>query len=247
MNTRSKIYLLIFVNHVLSLIGFIYYFQLQLLWLSVLGLLLFGKLGGEAGFHRYLAHRSYSLTPFLEFIVVFCGCLNCFGSPVSWVVIHRAHHMYSDTTRDPHGSMSSWRVWFTKWRQPLISRKLIRDLSGSNTIRFFHRYYFHIVIVVWLSLFLIAGASIPIYLISVPAVITFHSAGLVNTVCHRFGYRRFNTKDTSYNNFWVNLFTMGSGLHNNHHRQPNCWNNSCVWWELDIVAPVIWLIQKREE
>ena len=70
-------------------------------------------------------------------------------------------------------------------------------------------------------------------------MITFHSAGLVNTICHKYGYTYFDTGDYSKNNFWVNLLTLGSGLHHTHHAKPKEWNNSLKWWEIDLPAFII--------
>ena len=80
---------------------------------------------------------------------------------------------------------------------------------------------------------------IAVFLISIPAVVTFHSAGMVNSICHKWGYRLFNTPDKSTNNLFVNLITLGSGLHNTHHAKPYGWNNKERWYELDLPAWII--------
>ena len=80
---------------------------------------------------------------------------------------------------------------------------------------------------------------IAVFLISVPAVVTFHSAGLVNVFCHKWGYRHYDTPDHSTNNTWVNFLTLGSGLHNTHHAKPMSWDNRVKWWEIDLPAVII--------
>ena len=70
-------------------------------------------------------------------------------------------------------------------------------------------------------------------------MITFHSAGAVNVLCHKWGYRLFNTPDGSTNNTWVNLITLGSGLHNTHHAEPKNWSNKKRWYDLDLPGSII--------
>jgi stearoyl-CoA desaturase (delta-9 desaturase) len=49
-----------------------------------------------------------------------------------------------------------------------------------------------------------------------------------------FGWRRFETRDTSRNSFWLALLTLGEGWHNNHHRFPGSERQGFFWWEVDL-------------
>ena len=91
-------------------------------------------------------------------------------------------------------------------------------------------------IYVWLA---VIAWQLPIFLISASCLITYHSAGLVNTVCHKYGYKSFNTKDKSTNNTLVNIITLGSGLHNNHHHDPANYSNKFSKYEFDLPAWII--------
>jgi stearoyl-CoA desaturase (Delta-9 desaturase) len=42
----------------------------------------------------------------------------------------------------------------------------------------------------------------------------------INSLAHRFGRRRYATRDDSRNNLWLALLTFGEGWHNNHHHYP---------------------------
>jgi fatty-acid desaturase len=242
MSLRLKIYIVIFLNHLLAFIGLYFLWNIKLLVLTLLGWLLFGKVGGEAGFHRLLAHRSFFVTPVKKKILILLGCLNCFGSPLGWATIHRAHHHHADTELDPHGKLSFLRVWITAWRQPRAPLNACRDLFRDDFVLWCHEHYFGIISLTWIAL-LPFGVAVPIYLISLPAIITFHSAGLVNTICHRWGYRNFQTSDTSYNNSLVNIITLGSGLHNNHHYTPSSWKTNINWYEIDVVGIFVRIIK----
>jgi stearoyl-CoA desaturase (delta-9 desaturase) len=49
-----------------------------------------------------------------------------------------------------------------------------------------------------------------------------------------WGSRRFPTRDTSKNSFWVALLTFGEGWHNNHHAHPQSSRHGLAWYELDF-------------
>src|SRR5205823_8235767 len=64
-------------------------------------------------------------------------------------------------------------------------------------------------------------------------VLLWHVTFMVNSVAHLFGRRRYDTDDTSRNNWFVALATGGEGWHNNHHRHPSSARQGDVWWEVD--------------
>jgi sn-1 stearoyl-lipid 9-desaturase len=60
-----------------------------------------------------------------------------------------------------------------------------------------------------------------------------HATWLVNSATHKWGTRRFKTRDDSTNNWWVALLTFGEGWHNNHHAHPTSARHGLAWYELD--------------
>jgi fatty-acid desaturase len=60
-----------------------------------------------------------------------------------------------------------------------------------------------------------------------------HATWLVNSATHKWGTRRFKTRDDSTNNWWVALMTFGEGWHNNHHAHPTSARHGLAWYELD--------------
>ncbi|HEY4979595.1 MAG TPA: fatty acid desaturase, partial [Candidatus Acidoferrum sp.] len=56
----------------------------------------------------------------------------------------------------------------------------------------------------------------------------------INSLSHIFGDRRFQTADTSKNNWWLALVTLGEGWHNNHHHFMASARQGFYWWEVDI-------------
>ena len=47
-----------------------------------------------------------------------------------------------------------------------------------------------------------------------------HVTWTINSVCHFFGARRFETEDESTNVFWLALPSLGEAWHHNHHAFP---------------------------
>ena len=242
---KTKIQLLLILNHLLAFYA-LFYGPLSFLIFSFLGWICFAKIGGEAGFHRYFAHKSFQMNPWTERLVLFFGCLNCLGSSFSWVGVHRKHHAHPDTDKDPHGAQPGWKIWLTRWKPMQIEMRYIHDLLRDPWQKFFHVHYFKMIAFCFVALALV-NPWLPIFLISIPSVVTFHGAGAVNVLCHKYGYRRYDTPDTSTNNFFVNLFTLGGGLHNNHHAKPLSPYNSEAWYEFDLPGFFIRHLLSRNE
>jgi stearoyl-CoA desaturase (delta-9 desaturase) len=68
----------------------------------------------------------------------------------------------------------------------------------------------------------------------VRSVVVLHATWLVNSANHLWGYRTYETRDTSTNLWWVALLTFGEGWHNNHHAFQTSARHGLRWWELDM-------------
>jgi stearoyl-CoA desaturase (delta-9 desaturase) len=66
-----------------------------------------------------------------------------------------------------------------------------------------------------------------------------HVTWSVNSVCHFFGRRRFDTDDYSTNVFWLALPSFGESWHHNHHAFPRSARHGLRWWEIDTSGLVI--------
>jgi len=169
------------------------------------------------------------------------GSLNCIGPPIAYAGVHRKHHAVSDTDDDPHsphGNSPVWKIWLTLWKPFSLEVKYVKDMMRDKEQLLMYKYYFWFIGLVWTSLFLV-NWQLPIFIISIPSVYAFHSGALLNTVCHLYGERLYETNDKSYNNIWVNLVTLGSGLHNTHHAFPSSWDNRRNKWDMDLPAVFI--------
>jgi stearoyl-CoA desaturase (Delta-9 desaturase) len=73
---------------------------------------------------------------------------------------------------------------------------------------------------------------------------THHVTWSVNSVCHTFGKRAFETNDASRNEWIVGLLGFGEGWHNNHHAFPRSAFHGLRWWQFDLAGYVIRLLER---
>jgi hypothetical protein len=113
-------------------------------------------------------------------------------------------------------------------------------------------------ILIMFSVLTVIGLAVPIWIISHPpscveisAFILFYLMAAmgrghlaVNWICNTMGTRRFKQDNTSTNNTTVAVLTLGEGWHNNHHRFPRSARFGIAWYEVDVLASVISLMER---
>lgn len=224
-----------------------------LIWFSVF--YVWHLLGITVGYHRLLAHRSFKCPKIVEYFFVFGGYMGFESSPIWWATLHRAHHRFTDTDKDPHsprfGNVKAYWGWIFDRRYPDYINPAIQapDLVNDPFYSFLERnnnwhtshltntaFGFGFRGLLWLLFgWKIALASLAAGLLA--QQVPF----LVNVVCHKpkLGYKNFATADDSVNVWWLALVTMGDNWHNNHHAYPGCSRAGFRWFEIDIAFCVI--------
>ena len=125
--------------------------------------------------------------------------------------------------------------------------ELIPDLVKFPELHFLHRYYYAIHLGCGGLLFALgeglgafhpglqtSGFQLVVWGGIVSTVCTYHMIWSANSFCHKYGSRRFETRDNSRNNAIVAVLTLGDGWHNNHHQFPGSARHGLMWWEIDI-------------
>jgi stearoyl-CoA desaturase (delta-9 desaturase) len=185
--------------------------------------------------HRYAAHRMYRMGPRMEKAVHLATFLvqgSSYLSPRAYAWLHREHHAFSDTDRDPHTPHRFRDVfsmmWNTKTRyEGFVKRTILPEqrfqtgypewklvdetLAQSRVVTLmFVASYIAVYAVFatswWLWLLL------PVHFVMGPV----HGA-IVNWCGHKYGYRNFKTSDRSRNTLPVDVLCMGELFQNNHH------------------------------
>jgi len=205
-----------------------------------------------AGYHRYFSHRSYKTGRAFQFVLGCLGAMAAQKGPLWWAAHHRRHHGRSDTADDLHspvvrGFWWSHVGWFLCRKYSETDFRAIRDFAPYPELRFLNR--FHALPPAALAVLMLAlGRSLEVmapglntsatqmlvwgFLIS--TVLVYHGTFAVNSLAHRYGRRRFPTRDGSRNNLLIALIAFGEGWHNNHHYAPSSEQQGFYWWEIDI-------------
>ena len=208
-------------------------------------------------YHRYFSHKTFRTSRFVQCLFAMIGATAVQRGPLWWAAHHRGHHMYSDTTEDKHspkehGFIWSHMGWFLTKSNFVTNTKLIRELIRFPELRIIDRFDLLMPLALSISLWVIGyyleqyepslhtnGFQLFIWGFSVSTIMLYHATFLVNSVAHQWGKKRYETKDTSRNNFIIAILTFGEGWHNNHHHYPGSARQGFYWWEIDLTYYVL--------
>jgi stearoyl-CoA desaturase (Delta-9 desaturase) len=225
-------------------------FFVPVTWLSVglcLGLYWLRMFGITAGYHRYFAHRAYKTSRWFQFALAWLGCTAMQKGPLWWAAKHRDHHKYSDTEEDPHSPVRHGLFWsHVGW--VLFSREddrvfeSIPDFAKYPELRWLECLHWIPSGCLLAVCMLLDGWSGFFWGFILSTVLLYHGTFLVNSLCHIFGSRRYDTNDQSRNNALVAVLTLGEGWHNNHHHFMSSANQGFKWWEIDVSYYTLWTL-----
>jgi stearoyl-CoA desaturase (delta-9 desaturase) len=221
--------------------------------------------GVTIGYHRLLTHRAFETRQWLRYALAVAGSLSVQGGVIDWVADHRKHHTFTDEEGDPHSPHAGegagvrgmvtglWHAhvgWLFETHGQASSKRYAPDLVKDPVMRAINRRFPLIalasLLVPFLLGFAISGGSLVDGGLSallwgglVRIFLVHHVTWSINSICHFFGRRRFDTDDESTNVFWLALPSLGEAWHHNHHAFPRSAFQGLRWYELD---PSGWLI-----
>jgi stearoyl-CoA desaturase (delta-9 desaturase) len=233
------------------------------------GFYVLNLLGMELALHRYFAHRAFKATPATQVALAVLGSLAYMGPLMWWVAIHRKHHAHTDRPGDPHtpqlggpglrGRLTGFWQGHVGWlftperaRPPAWNRYAMDLYRDPVLLRIHHAYDYWLVLglllpmlidglvdLSWKSalLGLLWGGTVRVFLAT-------NAVWAVNSAGHLFGARPYPGRDASGNLFWLALVTLGAGWHNNHHAFPQFASTRLRWWQIDVTAWVIALLER---
>lgn len=203
--------------------------------------------------HRYGAHSMFSMSKGWErffHLLTFISQGASYLNPRAYALLHRQHHAFSDTDRDPHSphiepnflvmmlktkdryqDLSHDRVEVEeRFAQPAPPSWPLIDEFGRT----------------WPCHVLFAGAYVAFYLAYAPSwhwypLLAVHimmgpiHGAIVNWGGHKYGYRNFETTadDRSKNTLVFDFLTFGELFQNNHHKYGMAPNFAARWFEVD--------------
>ncbi len=224
--------------------------------------------GVTIGFHRMLTHRSFEAKPWLRATLAVLGSMSVQGAVIHWVADHRRHHTFTDEEGDPHSphlhSGEGWRgvitgLWHSHvgWLfddQHSSARRYAPDLRKDPLIRFIDR-FFPLWVVLGLVLpflvgFAVTGGSLAAGLTAflwaglVRVFLLHHATWSVNSICHMYGRRPYETEDQSRDNWAVAIVALGEGWHHSHHAFPTSARHGLRRTQIDPSYAMIRLFEK---
>jgi stearoyl-CoA desaturase (Delta-9 desaturase) len=215
-----------------------------------------------AFYHRYFSHRTFRASRGVQFVFALIGASCVQRGPLWWAAHHRNHHRHADTALDPHspgirGFLWSHVGWFLTPRAFRTDLDRVPDFARYPELRWLDRYDTLVPVALAVALYAIGvllahvapslhvtGAQLLVWGFFVSTVVLFHATVTINSVAHRFGSRRFTTRDDSRNNVWLAVLTFGEGWHNNHHFFPGAARQGFRWWEVDVTWYGLWLLER---
>jgi stearoyl-CoA desaturase (delta-9 desaturase) len=225
-------------------------------------------LGVTVGFHRHLTHRSFKTYRWLHGLLAILGSAAIEGPVISWVADHRKHHAFSDEEGDPHsphvdhgggvggalrGFYHAHMGWLFIHTQRGNKERFAPDLLRDPVVSFVDRTFLLWAVLGLLIPFalgwlvggtLLAAATGLLWGGLVRVFVIHHVTYSINSLCHVFGRRDFETKDMSRNLALIAIPTLGEAWHNSHHAFPTSAVHGLGRWQLDLSAMVIGALER---
>ena len=193
--------------------------------------------GVTAGYHRYFSHRSFKTSRPFAFLLALLAQSSGQRGVIWWARNHRHHHRFSDRPQDLHSPMQNgfWHahIGWIFHNDAYKEHNNVSDLERCWELRLLDRYPMLPAIILGFLCWLALGWSGLFVGFFLSTVLLFHGTFTINSLAHVWGSRRYNTKDTSRNNLFLSLLTLGEGWHNNHHHYMRSARQGFFWWEVD--------------
>lgn len=215
--------------------------------------------------HRYAAHQMFTMSKGWErlFFIITWACQgSSYLSPRAYAILHRLHHAYSDTPKDPHSPHHTDNVFTMMWETKKIFTDLqYQEQEGQIEERFkrdiphwaaFDRFASLFPVRIFWGLAYVAFYVLCISIWQLPythwamyALLPIHflmgpvHGAIVNWSGHMYGYANFDNNDRSKNSLLFDFLMLGELFQNNHHKLPNRANFAVRWFEFDPVYPAV--------
>lgn len=214
--------------------------------------------------HRYASHQMYTTSKTGEKIIYLTTWIilgSSFLVPRAYGVLHRMHHTYSDTEKDPHSPYFFKDVWHMMLHTAIIFRNFEQgkrlpepqfteeylpvwrrlDRIGNNPIT---RVLFGAAYTTFYIFFVPDGMWYLYLLLPIHFLMGPVQGAIVNWCGHKYGYRNYDNGDHSKNTTPFGVLLMGELFQNNHHQAKNNANFARKWFEFDTTYLIMRVLDK---
>ncbi len=206
--------------------------------------------------HRFAAHAAFTMNKFWErffYGLAYISQGSSYVSPRVYAIMHRMHHAYTDTDKDPHSPTFDKNIFVMMWRVGRLSNgifnqkvelesRFLKNLPDWPALdKIGHSVWSRVGWIAVYVLFYVQFAPSALWYLLIPfhiMMVPFHGM-IINWFAHKYGSVNFKMKNTSTNLLKVDWLMMGEGYHNNHHKNPSSINFGFRWYELDPTYVII--------
>jgi stearoyl-CoA desaturase (delta-9 desaturase) len=213
----------------------------------LVGIYVVTGLGVTLGYHRFATHRSFETGAVVKAVLLILGSMALQGRVINWTAWHLEHHANSDREGDPHSPLDGFWHAHVGWiirATPANRERYCKRLLNDPVVVFVERTTEVWVAVGFLVPYLVAGWTGLLWGGLVRVAVGNHLTFAINSVCHTFGSRAFDTNDASRNNWVMGVIGLGEGWHNNHHAFPSMAFHGLGWRQPDLTGLVIRLLAR---
>ena len=199
-------------------------------WLVVIsGILLYfpvHQLGPAIGYHKLFVHRSFDPRPWYPYLSAFIGSIAFFGDPMNAAMVHRNHHRYADTDKDPHspihGRFHAYLGWIATYKPSLRDSIVVTDLARDYPWLVIYRKHEWMVPLIFHSVLYILSPII-FSAVAIACLLSVHNGLAINAFSHD-PHNQDNEKaiDSIFLGRWINP----AFLHRHHHQESNLYDYS---------------------
>jgi len=200
--------------------------------------------------HRYAAHAVCTMSKGWEkffFVLTWLFQGSSYLSAYGYGVLHRIHHAYTDTEKDPHSPSFDDNLFKMMWRTKTtysnifyrrldVEERFTKGVPQWNKFdsladNWVSRVFWIIVYTVFYIYF--ADAWWQYFLLPIHYAMGPVHGAIINWFAHKYGYTNYDVKDTSKNMLPVDFLMFGESYHNNHHKHGSDPNFGKKWFEID--------------
>ncbi|HYM94062.1 MAG TPA: acyl-CoA desaturase [Chitinophagaceae bacterium] len=206
--------------------------------------------------HRYAAHAIFRMSKSWErffYLLTYIAQGSSYVSPRTFAILHRMHHAYTDTEKDPHSPLYDRNVFTLMWNTRATStaifkgkikpeEKFLKNLPDWPALdRWAHSWMSRVLwIAIYTLIYILYAPSawwfllLPFHILNVPFL-----AVIINWFAHKHGFVHYKMKNTSRNLWPFDVIMLGEAYHNNHHKFPSSVNFGKRWYQIDPIYPVL--------
>ncbi len=211
--------------------------------------------------HRYAAHQTFTMSKFAEkvcFVLTWLTQGSNYLSAYGYGVMHRMHHAYADTEKDPHSPKFDSNLFSMMWRtkniyQDINNKSVQIEEKFTKNVPQWQRFdtfaSSRISRITWAILYIVffiffATAWWQWLLLPIAFFMAPIHGVIINWFAHIYGYVNFKVSDTSKNLLPFDFLMMGEAYHNNHHAYGGRPNFGVKWHEVDITYCIMVVLDK---